>query len=409
MIQSILLIAVTVITAISLGALFWGYRRKREEKRRRKQGIVTIPVDTVYLVTGGCLGVMGFFGLLYLIMSLTFDLLDQVSGPDWLIWVAAIGLLTGFFLLAGWGAFGIGSSFALNRLVVDKERIRLVKRGRTKIAIFWNKQWQLERMAHLQQTGLSRETSYSLLMRLRQGNRELQLVFDVPGEEVGGLPEYDGRPKGLQIFDQAEWLQAEIRFRHEQWEEAPKRSQHTGGIKPSELSALTPDVSLMDALKFTEEELAGNRSGIASDLQARLIRRDQKLTLGTYSVMATIFGVGALFSLYLLLQGRPFDAVGPWLIVLLLAAVFCLLMAMASREALRSEILVKRISGWIRLARYSSSGEYWLRIGDEAFHITKPLFDALENETPYHLYIARFGSAAQEAKLLSAEELSHPV
>jgi hypothetical protein len=411
MIQSVLFIAATVITVISLAALFWGYRRKREEKRQRKQGIITIPIDAGYMVTAGCLGFVGYLGLLYLVVSLTFDLVDQAAGPDWLVWVAVIGILAGFFIMVGWAAFGIGSSFARTRLVVDKERIRLIRRGRTKTTIFWARQWQLERMAHTQRSDLQfppGDTEYSLLMRLRQGRSELLLVFDVPGEEVGGLPPYDGRPEGLHILDQAEWLQSEIRFRHERWEESATSRQADTGIALDALLALTPDAALKSALGFNEEELAQNREGVASDTQARLIRRDQKLTLATYSVLGFVFGAGVLFCLYLLLEGRPFDAVGPWFVVLLLTAVFCLLMAIASREPLRSEILVERVSGLIRLVQYQATDEYWLRIGDEAFYITKQLFDALKNQARYHLYVARYGIGAQDAKLLSAEELNHP-
>jgi hypothetical protein len=411
MIQSLVPIAVTVITAISLAALFWGHHRQREEKRRRKQGIITIPVDAGYVATAGCLGVVGYLGLLYLLLSLSFDLIEQAVAPDWAAWVGAIGLLAGFFIMVGWAAFGIGSSFALTRLVVDKERIRLIRRRRTKTAIFWDRQWQLERMAHLQRASIQAfagDTEYSLLMRLRQGKKELLLVFDVPGEEVGGLPPYDSPQEGYHIIDKAEWLRSEIRFRHERWEEAPTRRQPNTGINPDELSALAPGAALKNALHFNENELADNHGGLASDSQTGSIRRDQKLTLATYLVLAAAFGAGALYSLNLLLQGHSFDAVGPWFIVLLLAAGFCLLMALITRQHLRSEILVERVSGQIQLQYYRQSDEFWLRVGEDAFHITKQLFNALENEAPYHLYVARYGIGAQDAKLLSAEELNHP-
>jgi len=245
-------------------------------------------------------------------------------------------------------------------------------------------------------------------MRLRQGNKELLLVFDVPDKEVGGLPAYDGPQEAYQIIDKAEWLRSEIRFRHERWEEAPTRRQPNTGISPDELSALAPGAALKNALHFNEKELADNRGGLASDSQTGSIRRDQKLTLATYLVLAAAFGAGALYSLNLLLQGRSFDAVGPWFIVLFLAAGFCLLMTLITRQHLRSEILIERVSGQIQLQHYRQSGEYWLRIGEDAFHITKQLFNALENEAPYHLYVARYGIGAQDAKLLSAEELNHP-
>ncbi len=216
MFQSIGVIAVTLFTAACLAALFWGQRRRREERRRRKQGIITIPVGAGYMVTAGCLGVLGYLGLLFVLLTLTFDLVEQATAPDWLAWVVAIGLLAGFFIMVGWAVFGIGKGLAMTRLVVDKERIRLIKRGRTKTVIFWNKRWRLERMARLQQTGhpaLGGDTGYSLLMRLRQGRKELDLAFDVPGEEIGGLPAYDGPNEGHSIIDDAEWLRSEVLFR----------------------------------------------------------------------------------------------------------------------------------------------------------------------------------------------------
>jgi hypothetical protein len=363
------------------------------------------------VVTAGCLGVLGYLGLLYLLLSLTFDLIEQVVAPDWSAWVAAIGFLAGFFIIVGWAAFGIGSSFATTRLVVDKKRIRLIRRGRTKTAIFWDRKWDLECLAHLQRASIQAfagDTEYSLLMRLRQGKKELLLVFDVPGEEVGGLPPHDGPDEGHHIIDKAEWLRSEILFRHERWGKAPTRKQPDTGISPDELSTLAPDAALKNALHFNEKDLAHNRGGLASDSQVSSIRGDQKLTLATYLVLVTAFGTGALYSLNLLLQGYSFDTVGPWFIVLLLGTGFCLFMAMISRQHLRSKILIERVGGQLHLQYYRQSDEYWLRIGEEAFHITKQLFNALENEAPYHLYVARYGIGAQDAKLLSAEELSHP-
>lgn len=71
----------------------------------------------------------------------------------------------------------------------------------------------------------------------------------------------------------------------------------------------------------------------------------------------------------------------------------------------KSEIRVERVSGQIRLQYYRQSDEYWLRIGAEAFHITKQLSDALDDAAFYHLYVARYGFGASNAKLLSMEKL----
>jgi hypothetical protein len=411
MIRTLGAITVTVITVACLAALVWGYRRRREETRRRKQGIVTIPIGAGHMVTAGCLGVVGYLGLLFVLLSLTFDLMEQVTAPEWLAWVVAIGLLAGFFIMAGWAAFGIGSSFAMTRLVVDKDGIRLIRRGRIKTAISWNRRWRLERMAHLQQMGygaFGNDTEYSLLMRLRQGRKELLLAFDVPGEEVGGLPLYDGPYEGHQITDKAEWLRSEIRFRHERWDETQARKQLNTGFSPDELSALAPDTALTDALDFTQEDLVQNRDGLISDSQVSSISGDLKLTLATYLVLAAAFGAGTLYSLIRLLQGGAFGAFGPWLIVMLLACGFCLFMALITEQPLRSAILVERVSGQIQLQHYRQSEEYWLRIGDEAYPITRQIGEALKNEAYYNLYVARYGIGAQDAKLLSAEELEPP-
>jgi len=118
--SSFWIVAVATITAAIVAALVWGYLRRREEKRRRKQGVVTIPLGAGYMVTAGCLGVLGYLGLIFVLTSLTFDLVEEVEAPDWSAWAVAIGLLVGFFIMVGWAVFGIGSSFAMTRLVVDK-------------------------------------------------------------------------------------------------------------------------------------------------------------------------------------------------------------------------------------------------------------------------------------------------
>jgi hypothetical protein len=410
--QSIGFVAAIIITAACLAALFWGQHRRREEKRRRKQGIVTIPVGAGYMVTAGCLGVLGYFGLLFVVLTLTFDLVDQATAPDWLAWVVAIGLLAGFFIMVGWAVFGIGRGFAMTRLVVDKERIRLVRRGRTKTVIFWNKRWRLERMARLEQVGLQAfggDTGYySLLMRLRQGRKELTLAFDVPGEDVGGLPAYDGPDEGHAITDKGEWLRSELIFRYERWDETAETKQPAMEIDPDELSALAPGAAVKDALNFTEEDLVQNRDGLASEAQRSSIRGDLKLTLATYFVLGAVFGAGGLYCLVRLLRGGSFDIFGPWLVVLLLVTGFCALMAVITGGHFRSEILVERVSGRIRLQHYRGSDEYWLRLGDQAYHITKQVYEALKDEGAYHLYVARYGIGAQDARLLSAEELALP-
>jgi hypothetical protein len=330
MAQSVWTVAVTILTGLCLAALLWAQQRHRKERRRRKQGLVSVPVGSGHMVTGGCLGLLAYLGLLFVAVSLTLGLVDQVAGPDWLAWVVAIGLLVGFFLMAGWAAFGIGDSFALTRLAVDKEGMRLIRRGRPRTVIFWDKRWQLEQLARLRPVGtpaLGGTTEYSLLMRLRQGHKELLLAFDVSGREAGGLEPYDGRQQGLQISDMAEWLRAEILLRHERWQDAPDRSERVKAEKLDQLLPVAPELALKEALEFDEAELAQNRDGKASASQSSVIRRDQKLTLATYLVLAAVFGAGGLYCLYRLLRGGSFQTVGPWLIVLLLTAGFCSLMA----------------------------------------------------------------------------------
>lgn len=405
-------IGVTVITAAILAALFWGYQRQREEGRRRKRGVVTIPVGAGYMVTAGCLGVLGYLGLVSVLVFLTLDLFEQAEDvPASMAWVVAIGLLAGFFAMVAWAVFKIGSSFAVTRLVVDRQAIRLKRRRRLKSVIFWDRPWKLERMARLQQVGhqaLGGGTEYSLIMFLRQRRYELMLEFDVTGNEVGGLPAYDGPHRGYHILDQSEWLRSEILFRHEKWDKTSLKKQSSAALSTDEGSALAPGNALKEALNFDEEDLAKNRQGLSSDSQTGSIRGAQKLTLATYLVLGTSFGAGALYCLGRLLQGQAFAAFGPWLIVLLLATGFCLLMVLVTRQRSRSEILVERVSGKIHLQHYQKSDEYWLRIADEAFPITKRLHDALLNDSYYQLYVARYGIAAQEAKLLSAEQLESP-
>ena len=53
--------------------------------------------------------------------------------------------------------------------------------------------------------------------------------------------------------------------------------------------------------------------------------------MAIYLILAAVFGAGALYNLYLLLQGRSVDVVGPLLIVCLLVTGFCLIMAMSTR------------------------------------------------------------------------------
>lgn len=329
-----IIVAVTVLTAIILTILFWGYRRKREEQRLRKQGVVTIPIDAGYLVKAGCLGVLGYLGLLFVLVSLTLDLLEQAAGPDWLVWVVAIGLLVGFFAMVGWAAFGIGSSFATTRLVIDKQGIRLISRGRTKTVILWDKQWRLEQMAHLRRAGyrvFDDSTEYKLLMRLHQRKNELLLVFDATGEEVGRLTPYEGTNEGNHILDEAEWLRSEILFRYERWDESPRKKPAVTRVNSEYLVAIGPDAALINALDFTEEDLADNRNGLCKASQISPIRRDQTLTLATYVVLAAAFGAGTIFSLNRLFQGQSFETIGPWLIVCLLATSFCVIMAIITR------------------------------------------------------------------------------
>jgi hypothetical protein len=402
-------IAVTLSTAAILVILFWGYRRKREEKRRRKQGEFTIPIDAGHIVTAGCLGVLGYLGLLFILVSLTLDLFERVDGPAWMNWVIAFGLIAGFFAMVGWAVFAIGSSYAVSRLVVDKQGIRLMRWRRTKTFISWDRPWQLERMTHQRRVryrAFDYGTEYKLLMRLFQRKNELFLVFDVTGEEVGGLTPYEGPIEGHQIVDEEEWLISEINLQYERWAETPEKKPAASGAVSGELAAVEPGVALMNALDFSEEDLALNRKNQYAASQVSFLRRDQWLTLATYLVLAAIFGAGALNSVNRLFQGRSVETYVSLLIVCLLVTGFCLLMAIGTGWDVKTEVIVERVSGQIRLQHYPQSGEHWLRVGEEAFHITKPLFDALDDRAYYNFYVGRYGFGASETKLLSAEALA---
>jgi hypothetical protein len=401
-------IVVTIFTAVILAILFWGYRQRLEEKRRRKKGEVTIPIDAGYIVASGCLGVLGYMGLLFVFVSLTLDLFERMVGPAWLNWVIVFGLIAGFFAMVGWSVFGIGSSFAMSRLVVNKQGIRLMRWRRTKTAIYWDRSWRLEQMAHQRRVryrAFDYGTEYKLLMHLSQGKKVLKLIFDVTGEDVGGLTPYEGLVEGHQIVDEEEWLISEIIRQYERLVNAEEKKPADEIAGSGDLAAVAPSVALMNALDFSEEDLALNRKYQYSTSQVSFLRRDQWLTLATYLVLAAIFGAAAVHSLNRLFQGSSFETYGSLLIVCSLVTGFCLLMALSTRWDVKADVRVECLSGQIRLQHYRQSGEHWLRIGEEAFHITKRLFDALEDEAYYDFYVARYGFGVTDTKLLSAEKV----
>jgi hypothetical protein len=404
--------AAMVVTSLILVTLLWAQWRRWQEKKRRGAGITALAVGDGHTFISGCLGVAGYMGLLFIIVWFTIDIVEEAVLPAWLNWVAAFGLVVGFFAFVYWTIIGVGASFALTRLVLGPQGIRLVRLGKTIITIRWDEPWQLEQFAdiHLRYRYLGeRYTDYRLWFHLQQQNRRLILQFDVDDQRVGGLPPYDGMEEGLRGFEMAEWLQDEIsyRFKLEQGSDVVTKSPEvTVDVKqqPERRASGAPDLALMKALGFTGEDLAFNRDGAYKASQVAYLRRDGWLTLATYIVMALIFGGLAVRQVVQMVGGESSETTVAAFVVFLLVFGFCTLMAFVSYADIRVDIHITRIQGTVTLQHYEQSGEYWLRVNDTAVPITGPVYDAFENQTVYDLYFVYHGVSDTDKTLVSAEK-----
>ncbi len=415
--------AVVVFTTLILVTLLWAQWRRWQEKKRRGAGIFALAVGDGHTFISGCLGVAGYMGLLFIIVLFTIDIVEEAVLPAWLNWVAVFGLVVGFFAFVYWAIIGVGASFALTRLVLNPQGIRLVRLDKTIITIRWDEPWQLEQFAdiHLRYRHLGeRYTDYRLWLQLRQRDRHLILQFDVDDQRVGGLPPYDSTEEGYRVTELAEWLQAEILHRCmiEQGSDAvskfpevtidakqPPERRSAGAPDQALPDQALPDMALMKALAFTEEDLAFNRDGAYKARQVAYLRRDRWLTLATYIVMALLFGGLAVRQVVQMVGGEMSETTAAAFVVFLLVLGFCTLMAFVSYADIRVEIHITRIRGTITLQHYEQSGEYWLRIKDTAIPITSPVYDAFEDEAVYDLYFAYHGVSVADKTLVSAEKI----
>lgn len=405
---------VIVVTALILGALLWGQWQRWREKRRRRAGTTSVAVGDGHMVIGGCLGVLGYMGLLFTIVSFTFDIVEDSTAPAWLAWVVVFGMLTGFFALVAWGSLVVGPSFASTRLVLDSQGIRLVRFGKTKIAILWHEPWQLEQYAgvHFRYRHLGENyTDYTLLLDLRQGNSRLLLRFDAEDNRIGGLSPYEGSEEGYEGFEMSEWLQAEILHRHMVWEKLPAdEKNHKVPAADDEIpvisSARKLDLPLMQALNFNDEDLAFNREGTYKVSQLAHLRRDKWLTLGTYVVLALVFGALAMRLIFQSESSESTETRVAAIVVFLLVFGFCTLMAIASYATIRTGMNITRVRGTVTLQHYEQSGEYWLRVKDTAVPITSQIYEAFEDQAVYDLYFTYHGVGDTDRTLLSAEKIT---
>ncbi|MGB3714680.1 MAG: hypothetical protein WA996_09645 [Candidatus Promineifilaceae bacterium] len=404
---------VGAVTAVILGTLLWAQWRRWEEKKRRRAGTTAVAVGDGHTFAAGCLGIAGYMGLLFILVWFTLDIVEEADGPVWLNWVVAIGLLVGFFTFVYWASIGVGTSFALTKLVLDSEGIRLVRLDKLKTVVHWNEPWHLEQFAdiHFRYRYLGeRYTDYTLWMRLRQGDRQLILRFDENDERVGGLPPYEGIEEGYKGSELAEWLQAEL-VQRSMVDQGSKAVNNVPGLEveagqsPEQRPAGQPDLALMKALNFTDEDLSHNRDGAYKVRQVAHLSRDRWITMATYIVLALLFGWLAVRQVVQLTAGNSSETTIATLVVFLLVLGFCTLMVVVSYTDIRVGIQLTRIQGTVTLQYYEQSGEYWLRVKDTAVPITRQIFEAFEDQAVYDLYFAYHGIGDTDKTLLSAEKV----
>jgi hypothetical protein len=414
--MNVVVVVVGAIAFLILALLLWAQWKRWQEKKLRRAGITTIAVGGGHASAAGCLGIAGYLSLLFMVVGLAFDIVEESTAPGWLAWVVVIGLLVGFFAFVAWASMGVGSSFALTRLVLDSQGIRLTRSGKTQLVIRWGEPWQLGQYAgvHFRYRHLGENyTDYTLWFVLQQENKRLQLRFDTPSERIGGLPPYEGSGEGLEIVELSEWLQVEILQRHalsnmpagvESDISLASKADETAGI----YTAISPDPTLMKALNFSEEDLAFNREGAHKVSQLAHLQRDRWITLGTYGVMALLFGWLAARQVFRPAGSDSTETRVAALIVFLLVFGFCTLMALVSYADIRFGIHVSRTRGTVTLQHYEQSGEYWLRIKDSAVPINKHLYDVFEDQALYDLYFAYHGLGDADRTLISAEKVVLP-
>lgn len=411
--MNVVVVAVGAIAVLILALLLWAQWQRWQEKIRRRAGSTTIAVGNGHTFTAGCLGIAGYMSLLFIVVWFTIDIVEEGIAFEWLNWVVAIGLLVGLFAFVAWASMGVGSSFARTRLVLDSQGIRLLRSGKTQVAILWHEPWQLGQYAdiHFRYRHLGENyTDYTLWFDLQQKNNRLQLRFDTGSERIGGLPPYKGSGEGLQIVEMAEWLQVEILQHYNLWDipagKEPDLSLAALEDKPSSIHTTgSPDPLLMKVLNFSEEDLAFNREGAYKVSQLARLQRDRWLTLGTYVVMALLFGWLAARQVFQPATGESTETRVAALIVFLLVFGFCILMALVSYADIRVGMHVSQIKGIVTLQHYEQSGEYWLRIKDTAVPITRQLYDAFEDQAFYDLYFAYHGLGETDRTLVSAEKV----
>jgi hypothetical protein len=404
---------VTLITAVIITTLLWAQWQRWAEKKRRRAGTTSVAIGDGHTFAAGCLGIAGYMGLLFLLVWFAFDIVETSNLPGWANWAVAFGLIAGFFTFVYWATIGVGTSFALTKLVLDSDSIRLVHRGKSKIVIRWNEPWRLEQFAdiHFRYRHLGeRYTDYTLWMQLQQGKRQLLLCFDVADQRVGGFPPYEGPAEGYKGSELEDWLQAELVQRYAaelETKEAGKIPDLAveAGQRPGERPSGQPDLALMSALNFTAEDLAQNRDGAYKVKQVAHLQRDRWLTMATYVVMALLFGWLSVRQVIQLAGGNTSDTTAAALVVYLLVVGFCSLMVFVSYADIRFGIQLKQIRGVITLQYYEQSGEYWLRIKDTSVPITKQVYEAFEDQTTYDLYFAHHGIGDADKTLMSAEKV----
>lgn len=406
-----MVLAIAAATTLILAALFWGQVNRWQEKKRRQSGITTLAVGDGHTFVGGCLGITAYMGILFFVVWFTLDIIEETVSPDWLAWLVVAGLLVGFFAFVYWAGARVSHSFALSRLVLDAEGIRLVRRGKTVTAILWRDPWRLDQYAgvqfHYRHLG-ENYTDRVLWMALEQGSSRLLLRFDTTPEQIGGLPPYEGKSEGCHVVELADWLQVELTQR--QRDRLPKaetsesnESLAEAGERLRSQPVRSPDPALMKALNFTEEDLVFNRDGAYKVRQLAYLHRDRWITLATYLLLALIFGGLAVRQVLNLIQDQSSQTTGPALVVFVLLVVFCALMVLITYADIATGIQIKRVRGTVTLQHYPQSGEYWLRIKDTAVPISAQIYAAFEDQAVYDLYFAYHGLGDQDRTLISAE------
>src|SRR5258708_38001186 len=161
--------------------------------------------------------------------------------------------------------------------------------------------------------------------------------------------------------------------------------------------------SLMQAIKFTPEDLEANRNGTITEAQRAKLGKNAGFTRGITLFMYGVFivmiiGIGAYFFVFsdtgqnLLKSSNGDTPIGP-IVIGVLSAVVVIVFMSALRTLMRTNDMAKgKVSvteGPAKLKTYPAG--YWMRsyqakIGKTNFHVQQPVFNAFVEGGSYRLF-----------------------